>query len=179
MKAKNIILGITGSIAAYKACDLIGLFRKAGMNVTCVLTKEAEYFLTALTVETLSGNKAHTDMFELPENRSPHHTSLADSADLIVVAPASANMIGKLASGICDDLLTCTIYASKAPVLLAPAMNNNMYNHKVVRANISDLEKIGYHFVGPIEGRLACGTVGIGRLADASGIFNESRKLLK
>jgi len=178
-KKKNIILGITGSIAAYKACDLIGALRKSGYDVTCVLTKEAGYFVTPLTLETLSGNKVLSDMFELPENRIPSHTSLADRASLIAVCPASANVIGKLASGICDDLLTCAIFASKAPVLLAPAMNDNMYNHPIVQSNIEILKKNGMKFVSPVKGRLACGREGVGHIADIKDIVDECKKLAK
>jgi len=179
MKQKNIILGITGSIAAYKACDLIRLLRKAGFNVICVLTKEAEHFVTPLTLETLSGNKVLGDIFALPENRSPQHISLAEKADAFVICPASANTISKLAQGICDDLLTCTIFATRAPVLIAPAMNNNMYNHKIIKKNVAILENIGYNFVGPIKGRLASGHYGIGHLADVTSIFSAVKKLVK
>lgn len=179
MKHKNILLGITGSIAAYKACDLIGVFREKGFDVTCIVTEEACHFIAPLTLETLSGNKLMKDMFTLPENRMPQHISLADKADVVIVYPASANIIGKLAQAICDDLLTCTILATKAPVLIAPAMNNNMYKHKIVQKNISTLKQIGYKFVGPIKGRLACGDYAMGHLADIFTVFSESKKLLK
>src|SRR3989338_6885549 len=168
MKQKNVILGITGSIAAYKACDLIGLLKKNGCEVTCVLTKEAGYFITPLTLETLSGNRAFCDMFELPEKRTTIHVSLADKADIVIICPASANIIGKLASGIYDDLLTCTICATKAPVLVAPAMNDKMYKHKIVQKNIAALKSLGYRFIGPVKGHLACGDYAIGHLADIS-----------
>jgi len=179
MKTKNIILGLTGSIAAYKACELINLFRKDGFCVTCLLTKEAKEFITSLTLETLSGNKVVEDMFALPENRTPLHTSLAEKADIIVICPATANIIGKLASGICDDILSCTVFSAKAPVLIAPAMNDCMYNHKIVQKNISILKELGYKFAGPIKGRLACGHTAIGHLADTATIFKESKKLLR
>ena len=176
---KNIILGITGSIAAYKACGLVSLFRKSGFDISCIFTKEAAYFVTPLTLETLSGNKVYQDMFELPENRMPQHTSLADKADAIVIYPASANIIGKLANGICDDLLTCTIYASRAPVFIAPAMNDNMYNHKVVQKNIRALKDIGYSFIGPDAGRLACGRTAIGHISPAEIVFAEVKRSIK
>lgn len=179
IKAKTIIIGITGSIAAYKTCDLMTLYRKQGYDVICLLTREAGEFVTPLTLETLSGNKVIDNMFALPENRTPLHTSLAERADLIVVCPATANIIGKLASGICDDILTCVIYASKAPVLIAPAMNDKMYKHKIVQKNISVLKENGYKFIGPISGRLACGYDAMGHLADTPSIFNESKKLIK
>ena len=123
MKRKHIVLGVTGSIACYKACDIINGLRKAGLCVSAIMTKEAETFVTPLTLQTLSGNKVITDMFALPDEYNPLHTSLAEAADLILIAPATANIIGKLANGICDDILTCTTIASRSKVLIAPAMN--------------------------------------------------------
>ncbi|NQT21827.1 MAG: hypothetical protein HQ579_00130 [Candidatus Omnitrophica bacterium] len=179
MKTKHIVLGITGSIAAYKACELISLFRKANFSVSCVLTKEAAEFITPLTLEVLSGNKVLEDMFSLPDNRTPAHISLADTADLVVICPATANIIGKLASGVCDDFLCCTVISTKAPVLIAPAMNNNMFKHKIVQKNIATLKEIDYRFIGPVKGHLACGYEAIGHLAEISDIFKESKKLIK
>lgn len=172
-------MGVTGGIAAYKACDIISLLKKDALDVTVLLTKEASQFITPLTLQTLSGNKVVTDMFELPEEWSPVHTSLAEKASLVLIAPATANIIGKLASGICDDILTCVVYASKAPVLIAPAMNDKMYNHKVVQENIAKLKKIGYHFIGPAVGRLACGYEAIGCLSEPAAIVGEAKRLLK
>lgn len=177
MKNRNVLLGITGSIAAYKACDLIGLFKRSGFDVKCVLTEEAEYFITPLTIETLSCNKVFCGMFERPEEKSPRHVSLGEWADVIVISPASMNIIGKLASGICDDLLTCAVFSSKAPVLIAPAMNDNMYKHSVTARNIAALKADGYHFAGPVKGMLACGKEGIGHIADVKDIFSAVRKL--
>ncbi|MDP3730758.1 MAG: flavoprotein [Candidatus Omnitrophota bacterium] len=176
---KTVIIGVTASIAAYKACEIVNLLRKDSFDVKVILTKDALEFVTPLTLQTLSGNKVLTDIFEPPDKWSPVHTSLADSASLILIAPATASVIGKLANGICDDLLTCVIYASKAPVLIAPAMNENMYNHKVVAANIAKLEKIGYSFVGPVKGRLACGCDAIGHIAPVPEIIKEVKKILK
>ncbi|MBN1354007.1 MAG: hypothetical protein JW994_05000 [Candidatus Omnitrophica bacterium] len=176
---KNIILGITGSIAAYKACDLITYLVKKNYSVTCITTKEAEAFITRLTLETLSGNKVYSDMFEMPEKREITHVTLSEKADLIAVCPASANMIGKLAAGISDDLLTCTIISSKCPVLIAPAMNDNMYKHGVTQRNIRELRKIGYEFIGPISGRLACGYIGTGHIAELTHITQRIEKILK
>ncbi len=177
-KAKSVILGVTGSIAAYRACEMITAFRKSGIDVTVIMTPEAEEFITPLTLQTLSGNKVVTDMFELPENRNPLHTSLADRADLILIAPASANIIGKLAGGICDDILTCVVLATNAPVLIAPAMNEKMYRHKIVQENITRLKKSGYRFLGPIKGHLACGHEAIGHIAETDEIVKEARRLL-
>jgi len=138
---KNVILGITGSISAYKACELIRELKKAHCETTCILTKEAAKFITALTVETLSGNKSYCDMFVLPEKREAIHISLADKADIIVICPATANIIAKIAGGICDDLLTSTIVASSKPVFVAPAMNEKMYKNKITQRNIKELKK--------------------------------------
>ena len=176
---KTIILGVTGSIAAYKACELTSLFKKEGFNVRVLLTKEGKEFVTALTLQTLSKNKVIMDMFESPEEWNPIHTSLAQSADLILIAPATANIIAKLASGICDDILTCTVFASDAPVLIAPAMNDKMYEHKIVQENITKLKKVGYRFIGPIKGHLACGCEAVGHIADLSDIIAEAKRLAK
>ena len=178
-KEKTVILGVTGSIAAYKACGIITMLKKDGVDVTALLTKEAGEFITPLTLQTLSGNRVITDMFELPKKRNPIHTSLAEKADLVLIAPASANIIGKLANGICDDILTCVVFATDAPVLIAPAMNEKMYRHTIVQDNIARLKKIGYRFIGPIKGRLACGHEAIGHLAEINDIVSQAKKLLK
>jgi len=178
-KRKNIILGITGSIAAYKSCDLIGLFRKKGYDVSCVITREAEHFITPLTLETLSGNTVYKDMFALPEKRDVIHVSLAEKGDLILISPATASIIGKLAAGICDDLLTCAVMSSKAPVLIAPAMNDKMYKNEITQRNIQTLKKIGYKFIDPVVGHLACGSFGIGHLAKLDQILKAVNKTLK
>lgn len=177
---KTIILGVTGSIAAYKACEILSLLGKESrFDVHVVLTKEAGEFVTALTFQTLSRNKVITDIFEIPEDWSPRHTSLADKADLILIAPATANIMAKLAAGICDDMLTCVVYATKAPVLIAPAMNEKMYRHPITQENIARLKKIGYSFIGPVKGRLACGHEDIGHIAGVEEITNEAKRLLK
>lgn len=176
---KTIVLGVTGSIAAYKACEMVSLFKKEGSDVRVILTKEAAAFVTPLTFQTISQNKTITDMFESPEDWNPRHVALADEAALVLIAPATANIIGKLASGICDDMLTCTVFASKAPVLIAPAMNDRMYRHPVTQGNIARLKKIGYRFVGPVKGRLACGCEAVGHIADVKDIVNEAKRLLK
>jgi len=179
MPKKNIILSITGSIAAYKACNLIRLYKKDGFNVHCLMTEEAHHFITPLTLESLSQNTVVTDMFSLPINTSPAHISLADKADLAVIYPATANIIGKLAKGIWDDITTTTLSATKAPILVAPAMNNNMYNHKILQSNIAELKKIGYKFIGPVKGKLACGNQAVGCLAKAEEVLRESKKLIR
>jgi len=179
MQKKNIVIGITASIAAYKACDLINHLRKKGHNIICIMTREAEEFITRLTLETLSGNKVYGDMFKLPDRRDIAHVSLAEKADLIVICPATANIIGKIASGLCDDLLTATVISSTSPVLIAPAMNDKMYKNKITQRNIETLKKAGYKFIDPVRGHLACGYVGVGHLADLTGILKRIEKILK
>lgn len=177
---KHILVGVTGSVACYKALDLIRGLRRLGMSTEVVLTKEAEAFIRPILFQSVSGNKVITsDLFAIPEEWDLAHISLADKADLVLVVPATANIIGKVASGICDDMLTCVICASQAPVLLAPAMNQGMYKNKIVQENIAKLQKLGYHFTGPIKGRLACGVEGIGHIQDIEVIINEAKKLLK
>ena len=179
MTKKEVLLGVTGSIASYKACDITNLLKKEGLGVIPVLTKEALEFITPLTLETLACEKAFVGMFQSPEARDPLHVSLAQRADLILIAPATANIIGKLAGGVCDDLLTCVVFASDKPVLIAPAMNDKMYGHKIVQENIAKLKSIGYKFIGPVEGRLACGREGIGHLAPAEEIAAAVKRFLK
>ncbi len=176
---KPVILGITGSIAAYRACEIISALRREDIEVQAVLTREGAEFITPLSIQTLSRNKVMTDMFALPEKWDPVHTSLAEKAGLVLIAPATANIIGKLAAGICDDLLTCVVFATKAPVLIAPAMNDKMYKHKIVQSNIAKLKDAGYRFVGPIKGYLACGHVDTGHIADTDEIVKEVKRLLK
>ncbi len=179
MKAKNVIVGVTASVACYKALDIISGLRKLGINVTVILTKEAEEFIKPILFQAVSGNKIITaDLFKLPEEWDSAHISLAEKADCIVIAPATANIIAKIASGICDDMLTCAICATKAPILLAPAMNTLMYGNKIVQANIDKLKKLSYHFTGPIKGRLTCGTEGIGHIQDPQVIIKEVKSLL-
>lgn len=178
MSKKTIVLGITGSIASYKAADLVSGLIKKGYDVSVVMTEEAVRFIAPLTFQTLSGNKVYSGMFEIPEEWDAKHVSLAKKAAVIVIAPATANIIGKLAGGMCDDLLTCTVTASKAPVVIAPAMNDVMYNNRIVGENIAKLKKTGYKFVGPKTGRLACGDIAIGCLADVEDIIKEIEKLL-
>lgn len=175
---KNIVLGITASIAAYKACDIVSSLRKKGFSVHCVMSQDSAHFVTPLTLETLSGNKVTDSMFSVPDNRDPVHISLADKADLVLIAPATSDIIGKISGGICDDILTCTIAATRAPVLIAPAMNDNMYRNPILQDKIMYLKEKGYRFAGPVEGHLACGRTGVGHLAPLEDIVNETEKLL-
>ncbi|MBT3180871.1 MAG: bifunctional phosphopantothenoylcysteine decarboxylase/phosphopantothenate--cysteine ligase CoaBC [Deltaproteobacteria bacterium] len=179
MKNKNILLGVSGGIAAYKSCELVRTLVKAGANIDCILTKAGGQFITPLTLQTLSGNPVHTDIFHLTEETDVRHISLADKADLILVAPATANIIAKVACGLCNDLLTTVICATKAPVLFAPSMNVNMWENPITQDNIEKLKKYGYHFIEPGEGMLACGYEGKGRLAEINTIANTAKSILE
>ncbi|RQW88213.1 MAG: bifunctional phosphopantothenoylcysteine decarboxylase/phosphopantothenate--cysteine ligase CoaBC [Geobacter sp.] len=174
MTGKVIVLGVTGGIAAYKAAELVRLFVKGGADVHVLMTASARQFVTPLTFQTLSRNPVHTDLFNCIEEQEIGHISLADRADLIVIAPATANAIGKIANGIADDLLTTTVMATKAPVLIAPAMNSNMYSNPLYQLNEDRLRKHGYLFADPVRGMLACGWEGEGKLQDPSIIFQEA-----
>ncbi len=178
LKSKKIIVGVTGSIAAYKACELVRNLVKKDAEVQVVMTKNASRFITPLTLQTLSGNRVADDAFDLEWESKIGHIHLADTTDLIVVAPASASFIGKLANGITDNLLTTVIVASKAKVIICPAMNVNMYGNTLVSENIEKLKKAGYLVVEPYEGDLACGWEGKGRLADIEDISLEIEKEL-
>ncbi|MBU4457303.1 MAG: hypothetical protein KJ902_01015 [Candidatus Omnitrophica bacterium] len=177
---KHVIIGVTGSIACYKALEVIRGLRKIGLSTEVVLTKEAEEFIRPILFQAISGNSVIiSDLFKSPEGWDMAHVSLADKADLVLVVPATANIIGKVASGICDDMLTCTICATQSPVLFAPAMNEGMYKNKIVEANIQKLKKLDYKFTGPIKGTLACGSEAIGHIQDVEIIVKEARRLVK
>jgi phosphopantothenoylcysteine decarboxylase/phosphopantothenate--cysteine ligase len=171
LKDKQVILGVTGGIAAYKAVELLRLLTKAGAHVHVIMTRSAQEFIAPLTFQTLSGNPVHTELFNLISEQEIGHISLADRADLFIIAPATANIIGKIASGIADDLLTTTVMATRAPVLIAPAMNVNMYTNPIYRENEEKLRRFGYLFVPPVKGSLACGWEGDGKLASPESIF--------
>jgi phosphopantothenoylcysteine decarboxylase/phosphopantothenate--cysteine ligase len=179
VKGKNIILGVTASIAIYKACDIIRRLRSEGFSVTVVLTPEAEEFIKPVLFQSLSGNKVYRGLFDGAEVWEIEHVSLAEKADLVLIAPATANIIGKVASGICDDLLTCVCCATKAPILISPAMNENMYKNRITQDNIKKLKSLGYRFIEPIKGRLACGKVGLGCLAEVETIIKEVKRALR
>lgn len=163
---KTIVIGVTGGIAAYKALDVISKLKKKDFEIHVVMTKEALEFVTPLSFQTLSENIVNFDMFSEPKAWEIQHISLAKKADLMLIVPATANIIGKVANGIADDLLSTTIMATKAPVVFAPAMNTNMYNNPIVQDNMGKLIKFGYKFIYPESGRLACGDEGEGKLAN-------------
>lgn len=170
LKGKKIVLGVSGGIAAYKACELVSRLKKLEADVHVIMTDSAAKFVTPLTFQSLSLNQVAVDMFEAPKYWEIEHISLAKLADIFVIAPATANIIGKLACGIADDMLSTTAMATKARVIIAPAMNTNMYDNPVVQRNIKQLKELGYVFVEPVEGRLACGDVGKGKMADPAAI---------
>ena len=175
---KKIVLGVTGGIAAYKAAELVRELVRAKALVYVIMTRSAQEFVTPLTFQTISGNPVSTDLFSLIEESEIGHISLADRADILVIAPATANMIGKIANGIADDMLSTVVFAARAPVLLAPAMNVHMWENAICRENIEKLRARGFHFVDPEVGELACGYEGKGRLAEIPAITEEIRSLL-
>ena len=160
----KIVLGVTGSIAAYKACELVRLFVKRGDDVRVVMTAAAREFVTPLTFQTLSRNPVGIDQFALPVEWKPEHIAYAD-ADAVVVAPATANIIAKMAHGLADDLLSSTLLATRSPVFVAPAMNDGMWDNPATQANLEILKSRGVRFIDPDSGELACGTEGKGRVA--------------
>ncbi|HEY5792836.1 MAG TPA: flavoprotein [Chthoniobacterales bacterium] len=175
---KTIVLGVCGSIAAYKAADLTSKLAKAGHRVFVVMTEHAQEFVGEITFKTLSKNPVTQNLFDEKQSWHPGHIQLADEADLVLIAPATANVLAKLANGIADDALTSIVLATRAPLLLAPAMNGKMWEHPATRRNVSKLISYGARFIGPEEGLLACGYEGLGRLWDVDGILAEVEKLI-
>lgn len=169
--AKTVVLGVTGSIAAYKACELVRLLVKAGDDVRVVMTDHAKEFVTPLTFRTLSRNPVESAMFDDPPEWKPGHISLAEAADVLVIAPATANILAKMANGIADDLLSSVALATRAPIVVAPAMNTGMWLNAATQANFATLKARGVRFVAMGEGELACGTSGPGRMAEPGDIF--------
>jgi len=177
---KNIVLGVTGSIAAYKAAELTSRLTKQGANVNVVMTADALRFITPLPLKTLSRHPVVSDLYDEEEGWKPTHIRLADEADLLLIAPATANTIAKLAHGIADDALTCIALAlnPKAKALVAPAMNGKMWLHPATQQNVSVLKSRGVEFIGPEEGMLSCGYEGLGRLWDVENIVMRALELL-
>ena len=168
--SKCVVIGVTGGIAVYKALDVISALRKKDIEVHVIMTESASKFVNPLTFQSISQNMVVTDMFAEPKAWEIQYISLAQKADLMLIAPATANVIGKISNGIADDMLSTTVMATKAKVLIAPAMNTNMYQNPIVQNNISKLKDFGYKFIEPASGRLACGDIGIGKLADVNTI---------
>lgn len=168
---KKILLIVSGGIAAYKALELVRLAAKAGLNVTSVLTKAGEQFVTPLSLQALTGNKVYRDLFSLTDESEMGHIELSRSADLLVVAPASADLLAKMAAGLADDLASTLLLATDKPVLVAPAMNVRMWEHAATQANLKTLQQRGVRVVGPDAGSMACGEYGVGRLAEPPAIL--------
>ncbi|ABS41945.1 bifunctional phosphopantothenoylcysteine decarboxylase/phosphopantothenate--cysteine ligase CoaBC [Clostridium botulinum] len=178
MNKKCVVLGVTGGIASYKALDIVSKLKKLNYDVNVIMTKSALQFIHPLPFQSLSGNMVSKDMFEEPKAFEIQHISLAKKADMILVAPATANIIGKVANGIADDMLSTTIMAATCPVVFVPAMNTNMYKNPIVKNNIEKLKGFGYEFINPISGRLACGDVGEGKMADTEDIVEITDSML-
>ena len=175
---KNLVLGVSGGIAVYKALEIVSLLVKKDINVNVIMTESATKFVTPLSFQSLSQNMVTTDMFDEPKAWEIQHISLAKKADLMLILPATANIIGKIANGIADDMLSTTVMATKATVVFAPAMNTNMYENPIVQNNIGKLKEFGYEFIEPASGRLACGDEGKGKLADVEDIYEYVLKAL-
>ncbi len=170
-RAPHIVLGVTGSIAAYKAAELVRLIVKRGWAVSVVMTRAATEFVTPLTFQTLSRQAVGTGLFDEKDGWHPEHISYAERADVMVIAPCTANVMAKVAHGLADDLLSCTALATRAPLVIAPAMNVNMWEHAATQANVELLKKRGVTFAGPADGDLACGYEGRGRMLEPEGIL--------
>ena len=175
---KKILLGVTGSIAAYKAADLASQLTKNGHSVTCVMTQDAQEFITPLTLQVLSKNPVVTGLYDEKESWRPGHIQLADESDLILVAPATAHLIAQFAQGLGGDALTAIHLATLAPILIAPAMNGKMWQHAATQKNVEILKERGVQFIGPEEGMLACGYEGVGRLWPVDGILERAEEML-
>ncbi len=175
---KNLLLIISGSVAAYKSLDMIRRLREQGHTVRCILTKGGEQFITPMSVAALSGNPTYSDLWSLKDEAEMGHIRLSREADLVVVAPASADIIAKMAHGHADDLATATLLANNKPLLVAPAMNTQMWNHPATKRNIAQIEKDGAKIITPGSGELACGEIGEGRMADVDAILAAIKKAL-
>lgn len=182
---KNILIGITGGIAAYKTLSLISMLKKKGYKIDVIVTKNGLNFVSPLVIDTLTGNRCVTDMFERPDHREVEHIALAEKADMVLVAPATYNIVGKVANGIADDMLSTVISAAKGAKFFALAMNTNMYENPILKENIAKLEKLGYNFIEANSGRLACNTSGAGRMKEPEEIaeivenYFKSKEILK
>ncbi|MFA5400091.1 MAG: bifunctional phosphopantothenoylcysteine decarboxylase/phosphopantothenate--cysteine ligase CoaBC [Dehalococcoidia bacterium] len=177
-KIKTIVLGVTGSIAAYKAAELASRFTAEGFRVDVIMTESAQQFISPLTFRNITGRPVFTTMWDLASEFSVEHVALAEAADVVLIAPATANIIAKIACGMADDMLSCTVLATKAHVVIAPAMNDNMWSNAITRENVARLMKRGFTFVGPARGRLASGKMGLGRLTSLDEIYGITLQVL-
>jgi phosphopantothenoylcysteine decarboxylase/phosphopantothenate--cysteine ligase len=178
LTGREIVVGVCGGIAAYKVADVVSKLVQLGAGVTVCMTEGAQKFVTPLTFEALSGRPVHTGTFTLVESSDPQHISLTERADLLLVAPATNNIIAKVAHGLCDDLVSLMVCAAACPVVFAPAMNNRMWEHPIAQENFAKLASLGYRFIGPESGWLACRNVGTGRLSDSQKIVDEITVML-
>ena len=176
---KKILLGVTASISAYRACDLITLFRKNDFEVTVVMTKDAHHFITPLTLQSFAGTDVIQDFFSVPGRLKPIHIELAKQSDVILISPATADIIAKLAHGFAEDVLTCTVLASEKPLLIAPAMNEKMFHNKFTQENIERLKSNGAKIIPPIQGHLVCSDEGMGHIAADADILKAVQSVLK
>lgn len=179
LTGKTIVLGVSGSIAAYKSADLVSELRRAGAVVFVVMTESATHFISSLTLGTLSRNPVLTSMWDEDRGWQPGHIELADQADMLLVAPATANQVGNFANGCAPDVLSSIYLATKAKVMMAPAMNGKMYLHAATQANLDKLKELGVHIVEPVEGELACGYDGTGKMASIPSIMKEVADFLR
>jgi phosphopantothenoylcysteine decarboxylase/phosphopantothenate--cysteine ligase len=178
LKGREIIIAICGGIAAYKVADLVSKLVQAGAGVSVVMTESAQKFVTPLTFQALSGRPVRTSTWDLQDSSDPQHISLTERADLLLVAPATADILAKVAHGLCDDLVSVMIAAAACPVVFAPAMNNRMWENPIARENVTKLKSHGYQFIGPEAGWLACRNVGAGRLTEPAEIFEQIQAML-
>jgi len=180
LKGKEVIVAVCGGIAAYKVADVVSKLVQAGAGVTVCMTDDAQQFVTPLTFQALSARPVRTSTYKLEDSSDPQHIGLTEKADLMLVAPATANMIAKVAHGLCDDLISLMIAASACPVVFAPAMNNRMWDNPIAKENVAKLQKHGYAMIGPEPGWLACRNVGVGRMSEPAKIVEEvTARLLK
>src|SRR4051794_8196152 len=178
LDGRELIVAVCGGIAAYKVADVVSKLVQLGAGVTVCMTAEAQRFVTPLTFEALSGRKVRTGTFDLADSSDPQHIGLTERADLMLVAPATNNVIAKVAHGLCDDLVSLMVCAAACPVVFAPAMNNRMWDHPAARENVGKLKALGYRFIAPERGWLACRNVGAGRLSEPQAILDEVLAML-
>jgi phosphopantothenoylcysteine decarboxylase / phosphopantothenate---cysteine ligase len=178
IKGKTVLVGVCGGIAAYKVCELVRLLVQEEAHVHVMMTASGQKFVTPLTFQALTGHSCHTDLFNMTEEQEIGHIALADQADLVVIAPATAHMMAKLANGLSDDLVSTVVLATRAPVLLAPSMNVNMWEHRATQKNLKQLKELSYRVLEPDAGYLACGWEGKGRLPDPEKIMEELKECL-
>ena len=178
LSGKTVLHILTGSIAAYKTPELIKKMREEGARVVCVMTASAKEFVTPTVLRTVSGERVYSEMFPQDAPFGVLHTSLADLPDLVLISPATANFIAKMVTGISDDMPSCLVLATRKPILVVPAMNDNMYTHPLTQKNIAQLKALGYYFTDPVEGELACGRVGIGHIASQDAILASVQNIL-